>query len=44
MRETTLQIFEGMAVFTVKIVGAFKMETRRGHKRDLLHRHINVTE
>ena len=44
IRETTLQIFGGMAVFTVKIAGAFKMETCRGHKRHLLHRHINVME
>ena len=33
--ETTLQTFRGSAVFTVKIVGAFKMETRRRWERDL---------
>ena len=35
MHETTLQTFGGDAVFTVKIVGVFKTETRRGRKRDL---------
>ena len=35
MRETTLQTFGGDAVFMVKIVGAFKTETRRGRKWDL---------
>ena len=35
MRETTLRTLGGIAVFSVKIVGAFKMETRREQKRDL---------
>ena len=35
MRETTLQTVRGDTVFTVEIVGVFKMETRRGQKRDL---------
>ena len=35
MRETTLQTFGGDAVFTVKIAGVFKTETRRGRTWDL---------
>ena len=35
MHKTTLQTVRGDTVFTVKIVGVFKMETRRGQKRDL---------
>ena len=35
MPEITLQIFEGSAVFTEKIVAAPKTETHRGNKRDL---------
>ena len=35
MRETTLQTFGGDTVFMMKIVGAFKTETRRGRKWDL---------
>ena len=35
MRGTTLQTFGRDTVFTVKIVGAFKTETRRGQKWDL---------
>ena len=35
MRETTMQTFGGSTVFTVKIVGTFKKETRRVQKRVL---------
>ena len=35
MRETMLQTFGGDTAFTVKIAGAFKIETRRGKKWDL---------
>ena len=35
MCETILQTFEGIAVFTVIIVGAFKTETCRERKKDL---------
>ena len=33
MLETTLQTFRGSAVFTVKIVDAFKMDTHIAQKR-----------
>ena len=35
MRDTTLQTFGRDPVFTVKIVGVFKTETRKGRNRDL---------
>ena len=35
MLEIILQIFEGSAVFTEKIVAAPQTETHRGKKRDL---------
>ena len=35
MREATLQTFGEDTVFTVKIVGVFKRETRRGRESDL---------
>ena len=38
MRETTLQTFGRDTVFRVKIVGAFKTETRRGREWDLTTR------
>ena len=47
MCETRLQTFGEDAVFTVKIVRAFKMETYRGQKRDLItwtseHNRVNL--
>ena len=33
MLETTLQTFRGSAVFTMKIVGAFKTDTHIAQKR-----------
>ena len=35
MRDTTLQTFRRDTVFTVKIVGVFKTETRRGRNKNL---------
>ena len=35
MCECILQTFGGSAVFTAKVVAAFKTETRRGWKKDL---------